>query len=54
VIATYLRNTSSVIPRMSDEDADRKLWRKIARDVAEEALKDRGSSWLRNITLAPY
>lgn len=54
VIATYLRNTSSVIPRNADIDEDRKLWRKIGRDVADEALNDRASRWLDNITLSPY
>jgi hypothetical protein len=55
VIPTYLRNTSSVIPRQaSNVDEDRKLWRKIARKVAEDALKDRDSRWRSNITLSPY
>lgn len=55
VIATYLRNTSSVIPKQgSSTDEDRKLWRKIARKVAEDALKDHESRWLNNITLSPY
>ena len=56
VIPTYLRNTSSVIPRQASNnvDEDRKLWRKIARKVAEDALKDRDSRWRSNITLSPY
>jgi phenylpropionate dioxygenase-like ring-hydroxylating dioxygenase large terminal subunit len=53
-IATYLRNTSFVVPPRPSPEEDRKLWREMARKVAEEALVDRDSRWKSNITLTPY
>ena len=53
-IPTYLRNTSVVTPPAATPAADRKLWRQVARQVAEEAIKDSTSRWKKSITLTPY
>jgi len=53
-IPTYLRNTGIVTPPAATPQADRKLWRELARKVAEEALKDSKSAWKSKITLEPY
>jgi len=53
-VATYLRNTSFVIPAKSDPWEDRQLWRQTARKVAEEAILDSESRWKKAITKSPY
>lgn len=53
-IATYLRNTSFVVPPAASATKDRELWRKLARQVAAEALLDRDSRWKSKLTLTPY
>jgi len=53
-IPTYLRNTSIVTRPAATTAEDRKLWRQLARKVADEAIKDSDSSWKKSITLTPY
>jgi hypothetical protein len=53
-IATYLRNTGIVRAPAATPQADRKLWRELARKVAEEAIKDSKSAWKKKITVEPY
>ena len=53
-IATYLRNTSFVVKPKADPREDRRLWRELARKVAEEAVADRDSRWKARVTTAPY
>jgi hypothetical protein len=53
-IATYLRNTSIVVKAKDDAREDRKLWRELARKVADEALADGESRWKAKITTMPY
>ena len=53
-IATYLRNTSFVVKPKADAREDRKLWRELARKVAEEAVADSDSRWKSRITTTPY
>jgi hypothetical protein len=53
-IATYLRNTAFVTPAKPSPEEDRKVWRELARKVADEAVKDSTSRWKEKITVEPY